>query len=121
MCALRKPSLQRRICMNKKQKALHEFLKAAQQKQGSKIEKIILFGSMARGEATEESDIDILVITSENRFEMQRNLSDIAVDILLDTGEYISAKAVSIEEYSFMKKINTGFYQNIAKEGVAVG
>ncbi len=107
--------------MNKKQKALQEFLKIAKQKHGNKIEKIILFGSYARGEATEESDIDIVVITSRNRFEMQKNLSEIAVDILLDTGEYISAKAVSIEEYSFMEKIKTGFYQNIAKEGVVVG
>ncbi len=103
------------------QKALQEFLKIAKEKHGDKIEKIILFGSLARGEATEESDIDILVITSGNRFEMQKNLSGIAVDILLKTGEYISAKAVSTEEYSFMKKINTGFYRNIAKEGVVVG
>ncbi len=101
--------------MNKKQKALQEFLKTARQNHGDKIEKIILFGSLARGEAREESDIDILVITSGNRFEMQKNLSGIAVDILLKTGEYILAKAVTTEEYSFMKKINTGFYRNIAK------
>ncbi len=107
--------------MNKKQKALQGFLKTAKQNHGNKIEKIILFGSYARGEATEESDIDILVITRGNRFEMQKNLSEIAVDILLKTGEYISAKAVSTEEYSFMKKIKTGFYQNIDKEGVIVG
>lgn len=107
--------------MNKKQKALQEFLKIAKQKHSDKIEQIILFGSLARGETTEESDIDILVITSGSRFEMQKNLSEIAVDILLKTGEYISAKAVSTEEYSFMEKINTGFYQNIAKEGVVVG
>ncbi len=103
------------------QKALLEFLKIAKQNHGDKIEKIILFGSLARGEATEESDIDILVITSGNRFEMQKNLSGIAVDILLKTGEYISAKAISTEEYSFMEKIKTGFYRNIAKEGVVVG
>jgi predicted nucleotidyltransferase len=67
-------------------------------KYSDKTKEIILFGSYARGEATEESDIDILVITGGNRFEMQKNLSEIAVDILLDTGEYISAKAVSVEE-----------------------
>ncbi|VVB88750.1 Nucleotidyltransferase domain protein [uncultured archaeon] len=104
-----------------KPKALQEFLKIAKQNHGAKVEKIILFGSYARGEATEESDIDILVITSGNRFEMQKNLSGIAVDILLKTGEYISAKAVSTEEYSFMEKIKTGFYQNIVKEGVVIG
>lgn len=104
-----------------KPKALQEFLKTAKENHGAKIEQIILFGSYARGEAIEESDIDVLVITGGNRFEMQKNLSGIAVDILLDTGEYISAKAVSTEEYYFMKKIKTGFYQNIAKEGVVIG
>ncbi len=105
----------------KKNEALEQFIRQVKEKHGNKIEKILLFGSYARGEATEESDIDILVITSGNRFEMQKNLSEIAVDILLNTGEYISAKAVSTEEYSFMKKIKTGFYQNIDKEGVVVG
>jgi len=51
---------------------------------------------------------------------MQKNISVIAVDILLKTGVYISAKSVSTEEYDFMKKLKTGFYQNIAREGVTV-
>ncbi len=105
----------------KNRELLKQFIEKVKEKYGDKIKKIILFGSYARGEATDESDIDILVITSENRFEMQKSLSEIAVDILLQTGVYISAKAVSVEEYSFMKKINTGFYQNIAREGVALG
>ncbi len=104
-----------------RQKALQEFVKRAKKNYADKIQKIILFGSCARGEDREDSDIDVLVVTTEKRFEMQKNLSGIAVDILLETGEYISAKAVSTEEYSFMKEINTGFYQNIAREGVPIG
>lgn len=105
----------------KTEKALQEFVERVKKKYSDRVEKIILFGSHAIGEAGEESDIAVLVITSENRFEMQKNLSGIAVDILLETGVYISPKAVSTEEYEFMKKINTGFYQNITKEGVVLG
>jgi predicted nucleotidyltransferase len=104
-----------------RQKALQEFVKTVKKKHGDKIQKITLFGSCARGEDREDSDIDVLVVTTEKRFEMQKNLSGIAVDILLETGEYISAKAVSTEEYNFMKEINTGFYQNIVREGVPIG
>lgn len=107
--------------MNKAQKALKQFIKKVKEKHGDKVEKIILFGSYAREEGGEESDIDVLVITREERFKMQRNLSGIAVDILLETGVYISPKAVTGEEYEFMKKINTGFYQSISREGMAVG
>ena len=107
--------------MNKKQEALKQFVEKIKNKYGDKIEKIILFGSYARGEATKESDIDVLVLTHGDRFEMQKNVSGIAVDILLKTGVYISAKSVSTEEYEFMKKLKTGFYQNIVREGIAVG
>jgi predicted nucleotidyltransferase len=103
------------------QEAIDEFVKRAKEKYGDGIEEIILFGSYARGDYNAESDIDLLVITSEERFKMQKGLSGIAVDILLETGVYISPKAVSTEEYDFMKKINTGFYQNLSKEGVAIG
>ena len=104
-----------------KETILQEFIASVKKKYSDQTKEIILFGSFARREASEESDIDVLVITSGNRFEMQKNLSEITVEILLQTGVYISAKAVSVEEYSFMKKINTGFYQNIAREGVAIG
>ncbi len=106
--------------MNKKQEALKQFVEKVKNKYDDKIERIILFGSYARGEDKEESDIDVLVLTHGDRFEMQKNISGIAVDILLKTGVYISAKSVSTEEYDFMKKLKTGFYQNIVREGVTV-
>ncbi|MFQ5974719.1 MAG: nucleotidyltransferase domain-containing protein [Candidatus Hydrothermarchaeales archaeon] len=107
--------------MDLQKKVTEEFVKNVKEKYGDKIEEIILFGSHAREDYNEESDIDLLVITREDRFKVQKDLSGIAVDILLDKGVYISPKAISTEEYEFMKKINTGFYQNITREGVAIG
>ena len=46
------------------------------------IVKIILFGSVARGDDTEESDIDILIITT-NSDELSDEISA-AVDIILE-------------------------------------
>ena len=102
------------------EETLKEFVNMVMEKYEDRVEKIILFGSYARGEGKEESDMDVLVITTADWFEMQKNLSEIAVDVLLDTGVYISAKAVTVEEYKQMKDINTGFYQNVAREGVIV-
>jgi len=45
------------------EKIISEFKKALA-KQGIKIEKIILFGSRARGTAGEHSDIDLVIISS---------------------------------------------------------
>jgi hypothetical protein len=49
---------------------------------------------------------------------MKKKLADVIAEFLLETGGYISAKAVNVGEYELMKKLRTGFYQNIQREGV---
>ena len=66
------------------------FVKSLKEKYREKVEKIVLFGSVARGEDTEDSDVDVLIITSYDSFKMQRLVSEIVVNILLKTGVYIS-------------------------------
>ncbi len=44
--------------------------------EGIHVEKVILFGSRARGEAREDSDIDLVIISSDlNRFNMPERLT----------------------------------------------
>ncbi len=45
-----------------RKKALEEFIQSIKTKHGAKIDRIILFGSYARGDYQKESDIDVLVI-----------------------------------------------------------
>lgn len=104
-----------------RKEVMNTFVRKVRDLYHNKIEKIILFGSYARCEAREENDIDLLVITYRKRFETQEILSGIAIGILLKTGVYISAKAVTSEEYDLMKELNTGFYQHLTREGVMVG
>ena len=66
------------------QKAVDEFLKRVLEKYRSRIESIILFGSVARGEAKEDSDIDILVVWKGDEAEGWRVLTGLAFDVLLD-------------------------------------
>ncbi len=100
---------------------LKEFVKRVKEKHGGRIEKIVLFGSYARGDYTRESDIDVLVVTAEDSFKMQRMLSEIVTDILLETEEYVSVKVLSVEEYDFQERINSGFFRSVSKEGVVIG
>ena len=44
-----------------------KFLEKCLKDKGLNISKIILFGSQAKGESTEESDIDILIISNDFR------------------------------------------------------
>lgn len=56
---------------------------------------ILIYGSFARGESKEESDIDIIVIIKRNAFKTQMKLAALAFDILMETGEYISVQTMN--------------------------
>ena len=105
----------------KYRKAVDKFVKISVDKYGDKLEEIILFGSVARDEANEGSDVDILVITKGNSFKMQKLLSETVIDVLLTTGIYLSLKVLSSEEYHHLKKINSSFYRNVSREGISIG
>jgi predicted nucleotidyltransferase len=44
-----------------------QFFRECLKEKGLKVNKVILFGSQARGTATEESDIDIVIVSEEFR------------------------------------------------------
>ena len=83
------------------------------------IEKIILFGSVARGEETEDSDIDLLITCRGNRFELLPKIMDDVFEFLSRYGEYISVKVLSVQEMERMK--STHFISVIEREGIEIG
>jgi len=96
--------------------AVKEFVSRALKRYGDKIDSIILFGSVARGEAKEDSDIDVLIVVKKEDFRLRRVLIGIAFDILLETEKDISVKVLSKKE--FEGRGNFSFLRNIVLEGV---
>ncbi len=99
---------------SKYQKAVDTFLDRALDRYGSNIDQIILFGSVARGDARKESDIDVLVVWKGNEEDGWRELTGMAFDILLETREYISIKVVSPSDF----ETENPFLINVMKEGI---
>ena len=83
---------------------------------------IIVFGSRARGEAEDESDIDVVAIVDKKTSEIERKLEDIAYQVMweYDFKPIISLKVFA--ESRFNSAINRGvsFYENVQKEGISV-
>lgn len=100
----------------KYQKPVKEFVKKALEQYKDKIDSIILFGSVARGEAREDSDIDVLVIWKGNEAEGWRAMTGLAFEVLLDDEEYISVKVLSLEDL----KAENPFVNNVIKEGIKI-
>ncbi len=78
---------------------------------------LILYGSYARGDNKETSDIDILVLVDKDKitWDDQKRISYPLYDIELDTGIIISPFIYSKKGWANHKV--TPFYENILREG----
>lgn len=99
-----------------------EFTKKVREILGDRLKKIILYGSYARGDYKNNSDIDIMILTDLNFEEIEKcrdEISDIAFDIELDTGIIISPVIKNIDKYN--ERVNiVPFFMNVQKEGVVL-
>ena len=74
--------------MERKHQALDKFKeRLLRSSVGNKIARIILFGSLLRSEAREESDVDLLVVATDDINNVEEISAEISFDILLEMGE----------------------------------
>lgn len=86
----------------------------------SSLTEIVLYGSVARGTDTEESDVDVaLLVNGALNKDTEEMLSDFIVDMNLKYDRVFSV--IDIDYDMFLKwKGVTPFYQNVAKEGIVL-
>lgn len=84
---------------------------------GKKIKQVVIYGSYARGEATKDSDVDVLIVIDDtlNPLEVRKNLSDVILDILLEERELISVVAMP---ETFFNNYQSPFILNVKEEGL---
>ena len=101
---------------------LQELVKAYRGVYGEDIVKIILYGSYARGDNTNDSDIDVVAIVKGERADLQRKLKEIwnlSSDLELEYETILSPTVIPYEEYMRYKD-DLPYYSNIEKEGVSI-
>lgn len=82
--------------------------------------RIVLYGSMAKGTATAESDIDIALFVKDRLTSAQENsLSDLIVDLNMKYNRVFSVIDIDLETYLKWKRV-TPFYQNVDQEGIVL-
>lgn len=90
---------------------------------GDDVMDIYLYGSYARGDYEQDSDIDFVAIVKGNRLDLQKKLKvmwDIAADLGLENDIVISPTVIPYNEFlQYQEKLP--YYRNIIKEGVKVG
>lgn len=80
------------------------------------VKEIILYGSVARGTATSESDIDIAVILDDYTDKMHDDMIDFVVELELKYNKVISVLLIYNRQFNEWGNI-TPFFKNIKKDG----
>lgn len=104
----------------KDQLALKKFKEAVTKALGDEFVELTLFGSKARGDAREDSDIDVLVITNSGNWRLSDVVYHIVTDILLDDEVDISPKVIGKEDYKKLFEMESPFIKNVVKDGVLI-
>ena len=85
---------------------------------GDSMNKVILYGSYARGEQVSGSDVDIaLILKKHSPDDLHDKMIDIVVDYELDLAATLSVVPIELDQYLEWKN-TLPFYQNIDKEGI---
>ncbi len=106
-----------------RERSIAEFLARLRESEGNNLYRVVLFGSVARGDAREDSDIDILVVVREGAdAEILLRAVDISTDIDIYAGECrtrLAPLTFNLPDY-LMKKEIAPLFDNIAREGIVL-
>jgi len=85
------------------------------------IDKIILFGSRARGDCAFDSDYDVLLVVLKKSEQLIDVLYEAVMDVLLAYGRLVSLKVFEEKEYMRLQSLHTPFFTEVERGGVLLG
>ena len=101
---------------------MQEFAKDVRRILGNSLDSVIVYGSYARGDYSEFSDIDVMILVSLKEEEIKKiseKISDLAFDFMLKYGVEISPVITNIDHFNYWVD-NLPYYRNVRDEGVRV-
>jgi len=86
----------------------------------SHLARLILYGSRARGEAHEDSDLDLIALVDEKTAEIEAQMEETAYRVMWDHDfkPIISLKVFAEERFRSASKKGYSFYRNVEREGI---
>ena len=88
----------------------------------SHLLQLILYGSRARGEAAEDSDLDLVALVDEKTPELEAQMGEVAYRVMWDHDfrPIISLKVFDKERFRSAARKGYSFYRNVEREGIAL-
>lgn len=83
------------------------------------VDRIVLFGSVARGDADEESDVDLLILLKEQAsLETRDRITSLILDINLEYGTNLSELIVDLETWNHGIPSVLPIHKTIEEQGI---
>ncbi len=106
-----------------RQEVLMTFAQGTREILKSNLSKLIVYGSYARGDYKENSDIDVMILTTLSKEEIEKIENDIfnlAFDLELESGIVINPVLENETHYKYWLGA-LPFYNNVEREGIVIG
>jgi predicted nucleotidyltransferase len=108
-----KPMDSRSTILRELKRSLKSFL-------GDQLVSIVLFGSMARGDYHDASDIDVAIIVHGLTRKLKSQILDEVAEIELEHHTPLSVLVFSDEEFNHLKKRERRIALDIEREGISL-
>ena len=98
--------------------AVREYVNHIHNDFPGRILAVILFGSKARGDAGEESDIDLFVLVDMEDHTLRSDLWRIASDVSLEHNVVLSVRVFAQERWAETRRIRLPLFRSIEANGI---
>jgi predicted nucleotidyltransferase len=102
---------------------LAAFVDHMLERYGDDLLRVVLFGSKARANFDDESDLDVLVVVrvpDDDYWQRWREITDLTTRLLLETGVNISALVCDEVRYQWWAAHRAPIYNSIQRDGVKI-
>lgn len=97
---------------------LHRFGAGLRERLGPRVQRVVLFGSRARGTAMPGSDVDVLVVVDERDPGILDMIYELAAGLSLESGLQLSAKVYTAGRFEQAVREGNPFIRRVLQEGV---
>lgn len=98
--------------------ALEDLAREVRGRFGARLRQLVLFGSHARGEATEESDVDVLLVVDDLTGAEARAIGHLSGDLLTKYDVLVAPLAMSTERMRELRERERLLPREIDREGI---
>ena len=104
------------------QSIVYKFAQTMKVLFGEHLNKVIVYGSYARGDYKKNSDVDIMILVDLSETEIKKfenRVYDVAFEIEMDTGVDISPVIKNKDQFEYWMD-TLPYYKNVKEEGVTI-